>query len=177
VSAAAPGPNVPELYRLFGDRPPPRFTPIAADALPEPYRRLLDHPHHMTVTVEDHYGGPVSVRVLKRSRAGDTYSRMILLETADGRVVQFGIVRIHLDLCSEAVRDAILAESMPLGHVLIAHDVLRRIEPTAFLRVEPDEAMRGWFGRSVPTYGRLGIIHCDDRPAIDLLEILAPIPT
>jgi hypothetical protein len=34
-----------------------------------------------------------------------------------------------------------------------------------------------WFGLPEPqeTYGRLGIIHCDHKPAIELLEIMAPI--
>jgi hypothetical protein len=33
-----------------------------------------------------------------------------------------------------------------------------------------------WFGLTEPetTYGRQAIIHCDDQPAIELLEIVAP---
>jgi hypothetical protein len=86
-------------------------------------------------------------------------------------------VRIHLPFCSDAVREAILAEQTPLGRILIEHDVLRRIEPTAYFRVRPGSYLRGWFGRPDPfsTYGRLGIIHCDGQPAIQLLEVLAPI--
>jgi hypothetical protein len=98
---------------------------------------------------------------------------------SDGRIVQSGIVRIHLQYCSEPVRDAILAERTPLGRILIEHNVLRRIEPTAYFRVKPGPYLRGWFGRLEPfeTYGRLGIIHCDGEPAIELLEVLAPIDT
>ena len=33
-----------------------------------------------------------------------------------------------------------------------------------------------WASTDGTTYGRLGIIHCDHQPAIELLEILAPIP-
>jgi hypothetical protein len=34
-----------------------------------------------------------------------------------------------------------------------------------------------WFGLSEPreTYGRLALIHCDGKPAIELLEIVAPV--
>ncbi|MBX7104128.1 MAG: hypothetical protein K1X57_08600 [Gemmataceae bacterium] len=175
---SSPGPQLPELYRLFGsDEPLPEHEFVAPEAVPEPYRRLLVHPYHMTVTVEDYYGGPVNVHVLDRRKEGDTYSRKILLTTVTGRVVQFGVVRIHLDYCTETVRQAIVEEKTPLGRVLIQNDVLRRIEPTAFFRIVPDALLTGWFGLKspTPTYGRLGIIHCDFRPAIDLLEILAPI--
>lgn len=174
------GPRLPELYRLFrGADAPPVHIVVAPEEVPAPYHGLLVHPHHMTVTVEEFYGGPVTVRVLDRRQDGDAYSRKILLEhAATGRVVQFGIVRIHLNYCSPAVRAAILAEDTPLGRVLIEHDVLRRIEPTAFFRIEPGPALTQWFGlqQPAPTYGRLGFIHCDEQPAIELLEILAPVP-
>ena len=33
-----------------------------------------------------------------------------------------------------------------------------------------------WFGleRPQPLFGRLALIHCDGRPAIELLEVVAP---
>jgi hypothetical protein len=172
-------PDLATLYRLFrADIPPPDHVLLPPDAVPEPYHRLLVHPHHMTVTVEEYYGSPVNVRVLDRRLAGDTYARKILLELqSDGRVVQFGVVRIHLNYCGEAVRAAILEEKTPLGRILIEHDVLRRIEPTAYFRVTPGPRLTKWFRLPEPrdTYGRLGIIHCDERPAIEVLEILAPV--
>jgi hypothetical protein len=173
------GPALPDLYQLFAaDTPPPKHELLAPDAMPEPYRSLLVHEHHMTVTVEQHYDSLVDVVVLARRRDGDDYARKILLKLqSDGRIVQSGIARIHLSFCSAAVREAILAEKTPLGRILIENDVLRRIEPTAYFRVCPGPYLRGWFGRPDPfsTYGRLGIIHCDGRPAIELLEVLAPI--
>jgi hypothetical protein len=172
-------PDLPTLYRLFrADIPPPEHLLIAPADVPEPYHRLLVHPHHMTVTVEEFYDSPVNVRVLERRHAGDTYARKILLELqSDGRVVQFGVVRIRLNYCGAAVRAAILEEKTPLGRILIEHDVLRRIEPTAFFRVTPGPQLTRWFNLPEPrdTFGRLGIIHCDEQPAIEVLEILAPI--
>jgi chorismate-pyruvate lyase len=172
-------PDLPTLYRLFrADAPPPDHDLIAPDQVPEPYHTLLVHPHHMTVTVEEYFGSRVNVRVMDRRHDGDSYARKILLELqSDGRVVQFGVVRIRLNFCSEPVRAAILEEKIPLGRILIEHDVLRRIETIAFYRVTPGELLTRWFHLLEPqdTYGRLGIIHCDGQPAIEVLEILAPI--
>jgi chorismate-pyruvate lyase len=129
----------------------------------------------MTVTVEAHHASLVDVQVLERKRDGDSYARKILLALqSTGRIVQFGLVRIRLNYCEPAVRDAILEEKTPLGRILIEHNVLRRIEPTEFLRVTPGPDMIAWFGSSAPTYGRLALIHCDGQPAVELLEIVAP---
>ncbi len=131
----------------------------------------------MTVTVEAHHGGLVDVRVLERRHVADQYGRKILLTLqGTGRVVQFGIMRINLDCCEPDVRAEIVAGQTPLGRILIQHNVLRRIEPTAFLRVVPGKAMMNWFGldRPQPTYGRLAIIHCNGRPAVELLEVVVP---
>jgi chorismate-pyruvate lyase len=155
----------------------PEYELVPADEVPRPYRELLVHEHHMTVTVEAHHGSLVDVRVLEQRRTADQYGRKILLTLqGDGRVVQFGIMRIDLGCCGPEVRAEIVAGQTPLGRILIQHDVLRRIEPTAFLRVVPGKAMMNWFGleRSRPTYGRLAIIHCNGQPAVELLEVVVP---
>jgi chorismate-pyruvate lyase len=170
-------PTFDVLSQLFGDNFDAEI--VAVPDMPEPYCHLLVHPHHMTVTVEEYYGGAVNVRVLDRRLDGVTYARKILLAVAaTGRIVQFGIVRIRLDLCSEPVRDAIVAEKTPLGRILIEHDVLRRIEPLQYLRVRPDQALCDELAMPIPTdiWGRVALIHCDEQPAIELLEILAPVP-
>src|SRR5437899_9001526 len=131
----------------------------------------------MTVTVEAHHGDLVSVKILARRHTKDTYARKILLTLqGTGKVVQFGIMAIDLRQCAPQARDEIVAGQTPLGRILIRHNVLRRIEPTAFLRVTPGKTMMQWFGldRPTPTYGRLAIIHCNERPAVELLEIVAP---
>ena len=172
------GPDLDELFALFppaDDRP--AYAVIPGDAMPEPYRGLLVHEHHMTVTVEAHHGDLVDVRVLARRHEGNSYARKIVLTLrGSGKVVLFGIVRINLGYCAPAVRAAIVAQRTPLGRVLIEHNVLRRIEPTAYLRVRPGPRQLAWFGldRPQPFYGRLGIIHCDEKPAVELLEIVRP---
>lgn len=171
------GPDVKSLFALF----PPgkyieRYEPVAGDAVPPPYHGLLVHDQHMTVTVEAHHGSLVDVKVQHVCHRGDSYARMILLALqGSGKVVQFGIMRIHLQFCDEQVRQEILAANKPLGRILIEHDVLRRIEPTAFLQITPGPVMMNWFGIDAPrtTYGRLALIHCNEQPAVELLEIVA----
>jgi hypothetical protein len=173
-------PTFDQLYNLFPDSTDkPEAVEIAASELPQPYYRLLVHSHHMTVTVEDFYRSRVDVRVLASRRGGNEYARKILLTAQDtGRVVQFGLVRINLGVCPEPVRHEILEGKTPLGRVLIRHDMLRRIEAVAFLRVPLSPEMVVWFEAppGAITFGRLGVIYTGDRPAVEVLEILAPIP-
>jgi hypothetical protein len=175
----AEGPDLVELFELFPPAAdlPPAWEQIEAPEVPPPYHGLLVHEHHMTVTVEAFHGDRVDVRVMARRRQGNVYARKILLALqGSGRIVQFGIVRVDFGFLAPAVRDAIAAEGTPFGRVLIEHGVLRRIEPTAYLRIEPGPAQLAWFGldRPRPLYGRLALIHCDGRPAVELLEVVAP---
>jgi hypothetical protein len=170
--------NVPALFAHFPNADDvPAYDFVAPEAVPPPYHALLVHNHHMTVTVEAHHGDLVNVRILARRHDGDFYARKILLALQKtGKVVQFGIARVRLHYCSPQVRAEIVAGQIPLGRVLINHNVLRRIEPVAFLRVPLGPAQGKWFGLPEPaeTYGRLGIIHCDGKPAVEVLEIVAP---
>ncbi len=170
-------PDFQALYGLFADvKNIPKATTVAPEQVPEPYRGLLVHSHHMTVTVEQFYANPVNVKVLQTRLDGSEYSRQILLTLSDtGRVVQFGIVRMDLDLLSPTVREQIVEGRTPLGRVLIQNDVLRKVEPMSYFRVRTNATMNAWFAETeaVDTYGRLGVIHTDGKPAIEVLEILA----
>lgn len=172
-------PTLDHLYNLFSDSPDrPDAVEIPASQVPEPYHKLLVHTHHMTVTLEQFFRSPVDVQVLDCRRSGNEYARKILLRTQTSKqVVQFGLVRINLGVCPTPVRDEIVEGKTPLGRVLIRHDMLRRIEPVAFLRVNLSAEMAGWFGvePGALTYGRVGVIYTGDRPAVEVLEILAPI--
>ncbi len=172
------GPAVEDLVALFpgADTSFP-YTVIPGDEVPAPYHDLLVHEHHMTVTVEAYHGGPVDVRVLEWRQDGSHYARKILLVLrSTGKVVQFGIVRIDLDRTTPEVRAALLARQTPVGRILIQHDVLRRIEPTAFVRIDAGPEQMAWFGQAEPAvlYGRLAIIHFNNKPAVELLEVVCP---
>ncbi|MBV9125888.1 MAG: hypothetical protein JO112_21265 [Planctomycetes bacterium] len=175
-AASSPGPDLTTLLNLFpptGDFPEYELVPVRD--LPLPYYVMLAHEEHMTETVEAYYGDRVNVKVLARRLEGDTYARKILLTLqGNGRVVLFGIIRVQLQFTSPAVRAEIVAGKTPFGRILIQHDVLRRIEPTAYLRVVPNLAMMEWFGLAQPEilYGRLALIHCDEQPAVELLELV-----
>jgi chorismate-pyruvate lyase len=170
-----PRPTVEGLWGLFAATCP-RCEKISPEELPAPYRELLHHRNHMTVTVERYYGEPVRVRVLDVRHDAGLYSRKILLETSKG-VVQFGIVGIELNALSEKARGEITAGDTPLGRVLIQNDVLTRVEPTQFFRLIANQSFAKWF--SIPEgtilFGRLGVIYAGDRLAIEVMEVLAPI--
>ena len=173
------GPDLESLFALF---PPAEdvgtFQRIPGEEVPPPYHGLLLHEHHMTVTVEAHHGRLVDVKILQVRKNQDVYARKILLALqGSGRVVQFGIMRVHLSFCDDKVKQEILAERTPLGRILIEHNVLRRVEPTAFLRIDPGQTLTRALRMSkpIPLYGRTGVIFCDDRPAIAVLEVPAPV--
>jgi chorismate-pyruvate lyase len=154
-----------------------RFTKVSAEQMPPPYRELLDHQHHMTVTVEAHHRSPVDVRVLERKSDSNFYSRKILLSRqTDGHVVQFGIMRVNFEYLSSAVRREIESEEIPLGRVLISHNVLREIELVSLWKVEPGSDLCEIFSVSPQqtTYGRTAMIHCNGEPGVELLEIVTP---
>jgi chorismate-pyruvate lyase len=181
MASSVPGPDLRDLFGVFADEAgavPPDFAIIPPQEVPEPYRRLLVHEHHMTVTLDEYHGEKVELRVLAQRRAGNQYARLILLALpSSGEVVQFGIMRIDFDcLYRPEVKDEILAGKTPLGRILIEHDVLRRIEPTAYLRITPNAAIRGWFNLqgSPAIYGRLAWMMCNNLPAIELLEVVRP---
>jgi chorismate-pyruvate lyase len=147
------------------------------EQVPTPYRGLLAHTNHMTVTVESFHSDSVDVEVLRSSCSAEQYCREILLRThSAGLVVQYGIVRLSLKFLPEAPRAEILEQKKPLGRVLIEHDVLRKIELFELLKIECGAALAKFF--SVPqgtiTYGRTAILHCNNEPAIELLEIVRP---
>ena len=175
----SPIPDLMELVGLFYERSADlaAFAPIAVCDLPEPYRGLLAHDQHMTVTVERFHGCPVDVRVLEYKSSPPHYARKILLaRQSDGAIVQFGIVRIDLEQVDAATRDEILARRKPLGRILIEHNVLREVELVDLWRVEPGPDLSRLLGLATPetTYGRTALIHCNGQPAVELLEIVLP---
>ena len=168
------------LTALFPSAEPlfSRVEYIPASTTPEPYKTLLVHDHHMTVAMEKQHGGPVEVVVHATKYVGDEYCRKItLVRRGTDRVVQFGLVRFNFAYVTEAVRNEIVGEGTPLGRVLINHNVLRHIDLGAILRFEagPELASLLDMPQGGETYGRLATIFCDNRPAVDLLEVAAPL--
>lgn len=169
-------------------------------SLPSPFDELLDHNHHMTVTVEAFHDDAVDV-VVHRSRSvladgrsvwhNDpqirsedrlaiarqtvSYSREITLVTkTDKSVVQYGIVRIDPSALQREVWLEIAGGEIPLGRVLINHDVLRSVELCRLWKVRSGVALASMLElpRECTVYGRTALIRCNGQPSIELLEIV-----
>ena len=156
----------------------PQCAVVQPEEIPHPDDQLLVHHEHMTVALERFHGSPVDVHVQDEhlDTAGELYTRRIVLtpQSSPRKPVEWGIVRLDFRYMDDAVRDEILRKQLPLGAILIKHDVHRRIKPRFFVRFPPGGPVLKLFGadESRPVYGRLGTIYCDDEPAIELLEIV-----
>jgi chorismate-pyruvate lyase len=168
------------LVELFYPAPQDlgEFEEVRREDTPPVYRALLHHEHHMTVTVENFHGCPVDVRVLDVNLSGNHYARKILLtRERDGQVVQFGIMRLNFDYINKQIRRDIESQKIPLGRVLIEHDVLRVIHLVGLWRVAPGPDLCQLLGMAPgeSTYGRTAVIDCNGEPAVELLEIVTPV--
>ncbi len=151
--------------------------------LPAPFDSLLNHQAHMTVTVESHFNSTVDVEILRLQKSEKFYAREILLRSRSSRaVVQYGIVKLRVDLLAPAVWREIEGGAKPLGRVLIDHQVMRQVELVELWNVKMGRALAKIFtpldfSSSIPesTYGRTARILCDSEPAIELLEIVTPL--
>lgn len=180
TAAASPERRASDLVRLFHE-PAESFgtwQAVSADDVPEPSRSLLDHRSHMTVAMERHHGGPVTLRVVAErpvADGADRYAREILLARPDGLVVQHGIVRIDLSAVDPAAAAAIRSRSAPLGRILLAAGQLCDVHDVRLMRIEPGPDLVGLLGGGPgPAYGRVARIDVAGRPAIELLEVVAP---
>lgn len=179
TKATPPAVELDELIALFYSDPRQlgRFTHCPSEACPPQYRLMLDHEQHMTVTVERRHASSVDVQVLDSRFSDTSYMRKIILRRqSDRRVVQFGIVRLALAALQPVVREEILAQQIPLGRVLILHNVMRHVQLNALWRVECGEELAELFEAQPGqiTYGRTALIYCDGEPAVELLEIVGP---
>ena len=172
-----PSKEVRLLLAFFGESRVPGCTEVAPQDVPEPYRGLLVHERHMTVTLEKHHGSPVRVEPYLVHQHGDLYGRKLDLRTeADDRVVMTGILLFNMAITSPEIRARIVEREAPLGRILIEHGIMRRITSETFLRVDAADPLSARFGLAspAPTYGRLATIFYEGVPAIDLLEIVRP---
>ena len=154
------------------------FQEIPRGDAPAPYDELLAHDHHMTVTVERFHNSPVDVHVLDVHQSKTHYSRKITLtRRSDGKVVQYGLVRLCLDFLESDVRKEIESQNTPLGRILIQHNVLRDVQLISLWKLTPSGELSKLFGleNSDVTYGRTALIYCNGVPAVELLEIVAPV--
>jgi chorismate-pyruvate lyase len=152
-----------------------QFAPVTVDRLPVDARTLLAHTDHMTVSHESFHHSPVSVHALAEWRDEASYARSSLLSRqSDGAVIQFGIMRIWLADLPAEVQEEITTKKAPLGRVLIEHDLLREVELITLWEIKPGPVLRKHLkvNEKAPIYGRTAQILVDERPTVQLLEIV-----
>ena len=165
------------LFKEFPSEPFPIVHLINSSDVPDAYRFLLDHEHHMTVTMESHYAEPVRVRVLSEISQNGCYSRILnLIGEKTGKIVLFGLMRVRMDFLPTQVQGEILARKEPLGRILIRNEIMRKIELIKLLKIDAFPAREHWFHSNdqKPYYGRAALIHCQGMPAIELFEVVSP---
>jgi chorismate-pyruvate lyase len=160
-----------------------RLPPIAAvpgDKVPEPYRTLLVHQNDMTPTLEKFFEDRIHLRVIRSQERGEAYYREVVLVTdKTSAAVEFGAIKINLDLFPAAARRAVLDENTPLGRVLADFKLKHSSRPKAFLKIEADEfiteALRIRAGQTL--YGRRNtLFDSQQRPLAEIVEVLPKIP-
>lgn len=163
-------------YRQAGLAAPGADVIDPAD-IPMPYQSLLVHERDMTITLEQHWGGRVLLRMLSVFAKGPWYFRRVLLSHEySGRPVEMGAIRINLEAFGPRVRTQILRNTVPLGRVLRDGDVDYLSRPRRFLAVTPNSEMMGVFWMREPRvlYGRQTEVLIGGRKVGDIVEILPP---
>ena len=157
-------------------QPLPPLTQADGEAVPEPYRTLLVHKNDMTPTLEKFYGFGIHLDVLGRRRKGDAYYREVILRL-DGadKPVEFGAIKINLGRFAPEARKEILAERLPLGHILQEFKIPHSSRPSAFLRLASDKLISQVLeltGARV-LYGRRNTLYDpQEHPLAEIVEIL-----
>ena len=183
------------FYDQF-EKPLPAVQELDSEALPKPYRDLLFHDRDMTSTLKRvHRAERIWVQALERERQGDLYYRLVVLripdaaavsdsnsddkDTACGRPVEFGAIRIHLDRFPAEARDWILEESKPLGRILLDAKIAYVSRPERFFKTVTDN----WIGSALQmeegqvVYGRCNVLWDGDSPGSALAEIVEILPS
>jgi chorismate-pyruvate lyase len=166
-----------EFYALRGEVVPP-IERAEPEEIPQPQRALLAHESDMTSTLESFYRKRLRVEVLARHTVENEYCREVALRLEEnGRRVEFGAIKIMLDLFPAEVRREILRERQPLGRILTGAGVDFYSRPHLYLRVRSDDFINRALGLSGShiLYGRRNtLVDSWSRPLAEIVEILPP---
>jgi hypothetical protein len=168
------------VYQRAG-RHLPQLQLLDGHQVPAPYHSLLVHSSDMTPTLERFFGQPLGLEVLGRELQGDCYLREVVLTLGpQRRRILYGVIRIILNHLPPAVRQRILEERFPLGHILQTESMPHLSWPQAFFHAEPDPHMKAVL--SLPSdrllYGRRNVLLDGSRRLLaEVIEILRPVDT
>jgi chorismate-pyruvate lyase len=166
------------VFYAWNHRPIPRFDLLEPDAVPQPYRELLVHNRDMTPRLEAFHGARVHIEPIHVLYENQAYTREVILRL-DGSAwpVEYGAVRIHLSRLPEEVSEEVRVARRPLGTILGEAGLPRVSRPVRYLRVHPDETIRGTLhiGKADVVYARQNrILNADGDPLAEVLEIVPP---
>lgn len=166
------------LFCRNAGHPLPSCEVIDGEAMPEPYRRLLEHHGDMTSRLESFYGKAIVIEVLHHENTPSAYRREVVLRTgADGMAVEYGAIEIDLSAFDGELRRLILDEHLPLGGLLNRFKVRYRSEPKAFIRLGADTVMQHVFGMpdAHEFFGRCNVLIGENgRVLARIVEVLPP---
>jgi chorismate-pyruvate lyase len=156
----------------------PIYGRVEPEQMPEPYKSLLAHQNDMTPTLEKFYGDKIHIRVLARHTFENEYFREVaLVLNGSDRRIEYGAIKIILDLLPEPARREILNEHRPLGHLLSQFEIPHQSRPQMFFTVRSDAHINGALKLTgtQSLYGRRNrIVDPWDRPIAEIVEILPP---
>lgn len=153
------------------------FQWLPAEAIPEPFHRLLVHDHDMTSELERFHCDTIALDVIHSEQNESLYLREVTLHTAiEGIPAEYGLIQILLDHFPAELRPKILAGKTPLGAILNQSGLAYHSTPQGFLSI-PAESLIEVFPKSPSSeilYGRYNhLIRSDDSTCLArIIEIL-----
>jgi len=167
-----------EFYSAEG-RSLPFIERIEGNAMPQPYRQLLVHDGDMTPTLERFHKSRISLKLFDKRLGDDGWlsRRVALLLDETDQPVEFGAIRINLNLFSEEARQHICEGKRPLGTILNEDGLMHSSRPVAYLRVKSDDLINETLSLngSQTLYGRRNVLFNElNQPLAEVVEILPP---
>lgn len=158
--------------------PLPVIAEIPAADVPEPYKSLLVHKTDMTSKLEAFHKRKIHIQPIARHTTDNEYFREVTLVLDQTlRPVEFGAIKIILDLFPNEAQREILKEERPLGKILTEHKIAFASKPRAFLQIAADTFIQSALvlDAEVTLYGRRNtLVDAWDRPLAEIVEILPP---
>lgn len=169
-----------EFYARTGLELPP-IKRVSGEQVPEPYRSLLVHQGDMTSTLENFHADRIHLRVVGRDRRNGHYYREVVLQL-DGseKPVEFGAIKINLDLFPAEGQAQILKERHPLGRILKESGMKFSSRPQGYLRIASDALINDVLKlrETQLLYGRRNtLFDAEGRHLAEIVEILPPATT
>lgn len=163
------------FYEQAG-RTMPEVHFVEPQDLPEPARSLLVHQRDMTSTLARFHGSAITLDVRARELRDDQLLREVTLRRAsDAGAVEYGAIRIELEIFEGEAREKIESGAAPLGELIETYVENYRSAPRGYFRVVSDAVMASALEveEGIELYGRSNELS-DSSGAVfaDVVEVL-----